>query len=97
MSPTDSSAAVKSGGVDWPSFLTCIAIVLLVSVPLAVFPEAGERLLTSSYDFIAEIAQPAALPGTIMTPTIPRAWVTIMQESFTRTRLAACGLGQGMC
>ncbi len=42
------------GRVDWPSFLTCIAIVVLVSAPLAVFPEAGERLLTSSYDFIAD-------------------------------------------
>ena len=46
----------RSGGdrVDWPSFLTCIAIVVLVSAPLAVFPEAGERLLTSSYDFVSD-------------------------------------------
>ena len=40
--------------VDWPSFLTSIAIVLLVSLPLAVYPEAGERLLTTGYDFIAD-------------------------------------------
>ena len=42
------------GRVDWPAFITCIAIVVLVSLPLAVFPEAGERVLTSSYDFIAD-------------------------------------------
>ena len=40
--------------VDWPSFLTSIVIVLLVSLPLAVYPEAGERLLTTGYDFIAD-------------------------------------------
>ena len=45
---------IDKDGVDWPSFLTCITVVLLVSVPLAVFPEAGERLLTDAYDFIAD-------------------------------------------
>ena len=45
---------IDKNDVDWPSFLTCITVVLLVSVPLAVFPEAGERLLTDAYDFIAD-------------------------------------------
>ena len=45
---------IESAGVDWPSFLTCIAVVLLVSLPLVLFPEASERLLTASYDFIAD-------------------------------------------
>ena len=45
---------IEKGRVDWPSFLTCISIVLLVSLPLALFPEAGERLLTTTYDFIAD-------------------------------------------
>ena len=40
--------------VDWPSFLTSIAIVVLVSLPLALYPEAGERLLTTGYDFITD-------------------------------------------
>ena len=40
--------------VDWPSFLTSIVIVLLVSLPLALYPEVGERLLTTGYDFIAD-------------------------------------------
>ena len=44
----------EKGRVDWPAFLTCIAVVLLASVPLALFPEAGERLLTTGYDFIAD-------------------------------------------
>ena len=46
--------ALEKGRVDWPSFLTCVTIVLLVSLPLLIFPEAGERLLTASYDFIAD-------------------------------------------
>ncbi len=40
--------AAGQGRVDWPSFLTCITIVVLVSLPLALFPEAGERVLTAS-------------------------------------------------
>ncbi len=45
---------IEQGRVDWPRFLTCIAVVLLVSLPLVLFPVAGERLLTASYDFIAD-------------------------------------------
>ena len=41
------------GRVDWPSFTACIAIIVLVCVPLAAFPDAGERLLLACYAFIA--------------------------------------------
>jgi len=40
--------AAGQGRVDWPSFLTCITSVALCSLPLAPFPEAGERVLTAS-------------------------------------------------
>ena len=39
--------------VDWPSFGGCLAIIVLVCVPLAAFPEAGGRLLERAYDLIA--------------------------------------------
>ncbi len=54
MSTTSTEREPAAGRVDWPAFVTCLTIVLLVSVPLAVFPEAGERLLTTGYDFIAD-------------------------------------------
>jgi BCCT family betaine/carnitine transporter len=41
------------GRVDWPSFSASIAIIALVCLPLAVFPEAGERILHTCYEFIA--------------------------------------------
>ncbi|HJN43873.1 MAG: BCCT family transporter [Vicinamibacterales bacterium] len=39
--------------VDWPSFGGCLAIIVVVCVPLAAFPEAGGRLLQRAYDLIA--------------------------------------------
>ncbi len=47
------SRQVGSKQVDWATFSTCIAIILLVCLPLAIFPELGGRILTQSYDFIA--------------------------------------------
>ncbi len=42
-----------SGRVDWHSFGASIAVIVLVCGPLAVFPEAGERVLHACYGFIA--------------------------------------------
>ena len=39
--------------VDWPSFGSCIAIIVFVCGSLALFPEVSERVLQSSYDVIA--------------------------------------------
>lgn len=42
------------GRVDWPSFGASIAVIVLVCAPLAVFPEAGGRLLQTCYAFISD-------------------------------------------
>ena len=34
--------------VDWPAFATSIAIILLVCIPLAMFPDSGGQLLLES-------------------------------------------------
>ena len=39
--------------IDWGSFGACIAIVLLVCLPLAAFPDSGGKLVLQFYDFIA--------------------------------------------
>ena len=44
---------MEQSRIDWPSFVTCVAIVLLVCLPLAAFPEAGGALLQTVYAFIA--------------------------------------------
>ena len=44
---------VDRGRVDWPSFLACGAVIVLVCLPLAVYPEEGGGLLKACYAFIA--------------------------------------------
>jgi BCCT family betaine/carnitine transporter len=39
--------------IDWATFATCLTIILLVCLPLAVFPDAGGKLVLKSYEFIA--------------------------------------------
>jgi BCCT family betaine/carnitine transporter len=39
--------------VDWGSFGACIAIVLVVCLPLAAFPDVGGKIVLQWYDFIA--------------------------------------------
>ena len=44
---------MEQNQVDWTSFFACIAIVLLVCLPLAAFPNLGGEVLLKWYDFIA--------------------------------------------
>ncbi|MEE2638103.1 MAG: BCCT family transporter [Acidobacteriota bacterium] len=44
---------LPTGAVDWPSFGACVAIIALVCVPLAVFPETGGRFLERVYTLMA--------------------------------------------
>jgi BCCT family betaine/carnitine transporter len=39
--------------VDWGSFGACVAIVLVVCLPLAAFPDSGGKIVLQWYDFIA--------------------------------------------
>jgi BCCT family betaine/carnitine transporter len=39
--------------VDWPSFSAAVAIILLVSAPLVLFPESGGKILAELYGFIS--------------------------------------------
>lgn len=39
--------------IDWPSFIACVAIILLVCIPLALSAGTAGRLLESVYDYIA--------------------------------------------
>ena len=39
--------------IDWPSFGASVAIILLVSIPLVLFPESGGKILTELYGFIS--------------------------------------------
>lgn len=39
--------------IDWPSFITAIAIILLVSIPLALFPDTGGQLLIELYGTVS--------------------------------------------
>lgn len=39
--------------IDWTTFATCLTIILLVCLPLALFPDAGGQLVLKSYEFIA--------------------------------------------
>jgi BCCT family betaine/carnitine transporter len=39
--------------IDWPSFSAAVAIILLVSIPLVLFPESGSKILTTIYGFIS--------------------------------------------
>ncbi len=40
--------------VDWPSFSASVAIIVLVTTPLMLFPESGGRILTGIYGFISD-------------------------------------------
>jgi len=39
--------------VDWPSFSASVIIILLVSIPLFLFPESGARIMAVIYGFIS--------------------------------------------
>ena len=39
--------------VDWPSFVASVAIILVASISLVLFPERGARFLTDLYAFIS--------------------------------------------
>ncbi len=39
--------------IDWPSFAICVAIILVVCIPLAASPETAGAVLQRAYDFIA--------------------------------------------
>lgn len=39
--------------IDWATFGTCLAIILVVCLPLAVYPGTGGQLILKSYQFIA--------------------------------------------
>lgn len=39
--------------IDWPSFIAAIGVILLVCLPLALFPETGGALLTRLYGQVA--------------------------------------------
>ena len=39
--------------IDWATFATCLTIILVVCLPLAVFPGTGGQLILQSYEFIA--------------------------------------------
>jgi BCCT family betaine/carnitine transporter len=39
--------------IDWPSFIASVAIIVLVSAPLFLFPESGGQLLQRIYTFIS--------------------------------------------
>jgi BCCT family betaine/carnitine transporter len=47
------SAATAGHKVDWPSFSAAVAIIVLVSVPLVLFPESGSNFLAGLYAFIS--------------------------------------------
>jgi BCCT family betaine/carnitine transporter len=40
--------------IDWPSFWTCVALILAISVPLALNPDAGGTALKAIYRWISE-------------------------------------------
>lgn len=39
--------------IDWATFGTCIAVIVVVCLPLALFPETGGKLILGAYNFIA--------------------------------------------
>jgi BCCT family betaine/carnitine transporter len=39
--------------VDWPSFVASVAIILVASISLVLFPESGARFLADLYAFIS--------------------------------------------
>jgi len=45
---------MKQSKIDWLSFGACVAIMLLVCIPLAASPESGGALLQSIYNYISQ-------------------------------------------
>ena len=39
--------------VDWVTFTTCAAVIALVCLPLALFPEGGGRLVLAAYEYVS--------------------------------------------
>ena len=39
--------------IDWPSFLASLAIILMVSIPLLIFPESGGDFLVNLYSMVS--------------------------------------------
>jgi BCCT family betaine/carnitine transporter len=44
---------MEQSRIDWPSFGTCVAIIVSVSLVLAVFPDSAGSAMTSTYEYIA--------------------------------------------
>lgn len=44
---------MEQSKTDWVNFSTCVAIIFLVCLPLALSPETGGRFMQEIYDFIA--------------------------------------------
>jgi BCCT family betaine/carnitine transporter len=45
---------LEQNRIDWESFGACIAIVLVVCLPLAAFSDTGGKIVLQLYDFIAD-------------------------------------------
>jgi len=44
---------MEQSRIDWPSFCACVAIIVVVCIPLAASPDAAGMFLQSLYDYIA--------------------------------------------
>jgi BCCT family betaine/carnitine transporter len=44
---------MEQSRVDWPSFGACVAIIVLVCIPLAASPDTAGAMLQATYDYIA--------------------------------------------
>jgi BCCT family betaine/carnitine transporter len=44
---------MEQSRIDWPSFTTCVAIIALVCLPIALVPDAAAFYLQSGYDWIS--------------------------------------------
>jgi BCCT family betaine/carnitine transporter len=53
--------------IDWATFASCLTIILLVCLPLAMFPDSGGKIVLKSYAFIAsEFGFLYMLAGTVV-------------------------------
>ncbi|ASN03951.1 BCCT family transporter [Virgibacillus necropolis] len=43
---------MKKGLIDWPTFIGALVLILAVSIPLILFPEAGAKFVTMANDFM---------------------------------------------
>jgi len=44
---------MEQSKTDWVNFGACVAIIFLVCLPLALWPDTSGKLMQSMYDFIA--------------------------------------------